>query len=177
MQQLPPVEHEVSGPLLVREHLQPLPLSVVSHATVRQSHRVPASGQSRSAQHSALGMVLDAQVVESPPVAAAVQRHDVPLLGTVQVVAAAGVSPGAPSIDGVPQAASHVSSRQAASWSLATDLLDGNATARHAAPPDVAQPSMSATSFRHAPSLQHRSTNARHWLARQLPHVAYSPAK
>ena len=155
MQQLPPVEHEVSGPLLVREHVQPLPLAVVSHATVRQSQLVPASGQSRSAQQRALGTVLEAQAIESPPAAAAVQRHDLPSLGSVQVVAEAGVSPGGPSIEGVPHAASHFPRRQLASWSLATDALEGYATARQAAPPDFAQPSTSVSSLRHAPSPQH----------------------
>jgi hypothetical protein len=125
MQQLPPVEHEVSGPLLDREQLQPLPLAVVSHATARQSQFVPAIGQSRSAQHSAFGTVLAAQGIASPPVAAAVQRHDLPSLGSVHVVAAAGVSPGGPSIEGVPHAASHLPRRQLASWSLATEVLEG----------------------------------------------------
>jgi len=157
MQQLPPVEQEVSGPLLVREHVQPLPLAVVSQATVRQSQSVPAIGQSRSAQHTALGTVLAAHAFESPPaaVAAAVQRHDAPSLGSVHVVAAAGVSPGRPSIEGIPHAASHFPRRQLASWSLATDAPAGYATARQAAPPDVAHPSMSPSSPRHAPSPQH----------------------
>jgi len=155
-QQPPPVEQEVSGPSPNVVHLQPPPPFVVAQATVLQSHLVPPSGQSRSAQQSAF----ETLVGEQPRVLAGAVTEgishaqdllveslshevDVAVLGT-------GV-PGPPGVTGVgkvetePQSLSHCCSRQLASASLAGDGAKGETMGEHAAPPFVAQASRSPT--------------------------------
>ena len=121
-QQPPPVEQEGSGPVPKVVHVHPAPLFEVAHVTVRHSQFVPASGQSRSAQHSALGTVSEEHVTllgGVVPVEGTWQRHCLPSVGTTQDVEVAGVSPGGPTAATFPHALSHCWRMQAASASLA----------------------------------------------------------
>lgn len=122
-QQPPPVEQELSGPVSKVEHLQPAPPFEVWHVTVRHSHVVPPSGQSRSAQQTALGTTASVQVVVlvvTVPDGTA-QRHDFPSLGLVHDVAGGGAvspgGPGGPIAETLPHGLSHCSRRQ---WARAS---------------------------------------------------------
>lgn len=187
-QQPPPVEQEVSGPSPNVVHLQPPPPLVVAQATALQSHLVPASGQSRSAQQSAFETVVG---VQPTALAGAVREgishaQDLPVEylshDVDDAVFATGV-PGTPGVTGVgsvetfPQSLSHCCSTQLASASLAGEGAEGETMREHAAPPFVAQASRSPTSPRQSPSAQHWLMSAPHARTRQLPHVAVSPLK
>lgn len=173
---------EVSGPLPNVEHVQPAPPLVVAHVTVRHSQSVPASGQSRSAQHTALDTVSPEHVVPFgavvlPVLEGTVQRHDLPSLGVTHEVDVAGTSPGGPTAATFPHALSHCWRMHEARAALAGDVEVGYAMARHDALPACAHVSRSPTVPRQRPSPQHWSTSVRHDPAMQLPHVAFSPAK
>jgi len=95
----------------------------VAHATVRHSQFVPAMGQSRSAQQTALGTTSGEHVsalgaVVPVVLEGTVHRHDLPSLGTTHEVDVAAVSPGGPTALTFPQAASHCLRMQLASASL-----------------------------------------------------------